>query len=214
MTVNHLPDTLVEIGLKSCVMISDFFCDIGLYPALRVLDLEQSSKTTDRDIAHICKCESLEILNLNGCFRISNSSIENITKSLPKLKELHLKDTKCNDNSLFYISCNLKNLTKLSLGGLQKVWQSDLSCKGLRCNIPSITSLSHLDLSNTSSCDDSVLCALQVCTNLSHLDIRGTNVKSSNIMPAECTVVCDKQQVSDSLYSGDTLPANDGDDEF
>ena len=185
-------------------MSPEFFSHMESYMNhLAVLSLEQSAKVSDRDISHICGCQSLQILNLNGCYRVTHSAIEAITRTLTNLRELHLKETKCNDISLFHISSNLKNLEKLSLGGLKESQRCVMSSKGLSSNLVGLKTLAALDLSY-SCCDDDVLKALKCLTKLKNLDVRATYVTIDYVhgLSEQCKIIFDTKS---NMYSGDTL---------
>ena len=176
-----MPNSITELGLSSCLTSPEYFAGIEKsLPRLSTLNLEMSAKVSDRDISHICKCQNLEVLNLNGCYRVTDSAIEAIARTQSSLRELHLKDTKCSDISLFHISSHLKSLQKLSLGGMKETFLCKMSSKGMSCNLIGLKQATAFDLSY-SCCDDDVLKALNCLKTLTSLDVRVTSVTQQGV---------------------------------
>ncbi|GMH08224.1 hypothetical protein Nepgr_010064 [Nepenthes gracilis] len=143
------------------------------YKHVRHINLEFAQNIEDNHLELLkSKCssslENLEILNLNGCQKISDKGIEAITCASPNLKAFSIYwNVRVTDNGIQHLVKSCKQVVDLNLSGCKNI--SDKSLQQIADNFQDLESLNITRCVKLS--DSGLLYILQKCTYLQYLNL-------------------------------------------
>merc|ERR1711976_320166 len=106
VSAEWLPKNLEEISVNSSLVPQGWFHVMSvkkLCPHLRSVDLSQSTKTNYQDLKDLSNYEELEVLKLNGCYRVTEEGLKSAAENLVNLHTLEIAETQCTDLALHHI---------------------------------------------------------------------------------------------------------------
>jgi hypothetical protein len=170
----NLPNSLQELSLTSCLMQQAWWDEVmqskGL-PQLLLLDLTQSSKTCDSDVRQLCRLTSLQILKLNGCYRLHHRWISELDGDPPALLQLEIAETQCTDLTLHQIVRHFPLLTKFNVNKCNRLTRGGISTAA-----DCLPNLRWFDVGGLDFVDDACLQSLKSLKHLEYLNLKGTRV--------------------------------------
>ena len=183
--VELVAENFVRLRLL-CLNGNQAITDIGmskvftsLWNQLEQLEIQGCFKLTNTSLQRIGKCINLRNLNIGQCHKLSSSSIMNEVSQLPYLEMCGLKGLKqLKDNCIAEIvkSCScIQHLVLSQCTALTPKSLIEVSC--------ALPSLRILDVSSCKDCvNDASLCALLAnCTKLISLDLSSTHVSNQSL---------------------------------
>lgn len=149
-------------------------------PKLKVLNIRNCKKLTDRSLEHILKCDSLVSLNIGGNFNMTVSGILHFlkTKLATRLEELHLSGLPITDEMMEIIGRRCNSLKTLGINYTDVSESSIRACLneiGERLQILSVAWIAvSTDLTATQISEDFFSQFLpKACPKLVDLDVTG-----------------------------------------
>ncbi|XP_064600060.1 uncharacterized protein LOC135466488 [Liolophura sinensis] len=149
--------------------------------SLRVLELcgcFNINQTGIRSIAH--NCHNLLTLNLGQCYKLTDSSVAEVTGSLPRLESLDIRG--CNrsvrDTSVRKIVKNCPRLSSIALANCPHI--SDVALSEIATYLPGMKWIDLCGCKNIT--DESLRTLAKNCPNLYYLDISSTSCTKKSIL--------------------------------
>ncbi|XP_053387495.1 uncharacterized protein LOC123542197 [Mercenaria mercenaria] len=164
-------------------------------PQIEVLRVMRCFDLTDvafEGLYSLGLCSNLRALYMDGCCRITDNTVLEVSEACPQLRTLHLNQcTRISDSSIIRIAQNCPHLTNLQLDHCSQVTDEAMSeivmgcpdmmylnlmcCgitdKGVKC-IAKLSKLTNLDLSNLPRLtSDSVVYLSKFCKNLQCINV-------------------------------------------
>jgi hypothetical protein len=196
---------LRSLQLSRCSITDDIVDCIKLLHDLTSLDISESTRLTDKGIAHLESLTNLTSLNLcwtkdisdeglahikpltnltfldlSYCFRITDEATTSSISSLTRLTTLKLSwDHKLTDQLLTGIQ-SLTNLTELNLSDCDKITDDGL------VNVKSLTNLNRLNLGGCSVSATGLVHVMSL-TSLSILELSESSLPASEVDPYRLT---------------------------
>lgn len=171
ISAEKLPESLVCLKLRECAWPLGWLKKATL-PHLRHLDLGRTTRIDDSELSDIVKFTSIEELNLEELYRITDTGVKILCENMGQLKQLNLTSATLTDLGVHHICRYLTSLEGLDIG------YSKISNSGL-CNIgQSLPMLTFLSCAGTNVTDDGLksFCYSKNAVKLVKLDISATKV--------------------------------------
>lgn len=171
-----LPASLSTIELNHCSWKPRWFENVHtIIPNLHTLFMEHTTRIDNHDLDDISKITSLNVLNLNGCYRINEKGLEKITTKLTNLHTLEIAYCGCTDLILHHITRYMSKLEVLNLRHSVQITDSGVSilASGLH-------NLKHININ--------------LCTSLTP-----SSVECLQAMKTLKSLVCDPSQITVKL---------------
>ena len=178
VSVDNLPKKLQQLIIKSSLVTPGWFNGLAtsstILQNLCLVDLSQSSKTSNADVKQICNRQSITVLKLTGCYRISEDGLKHIADNLVDLTVLHISETSCTDLALHHISRQQKKLQELDISKCGQITDG-----GLGSIITGLSGLTWLSIADCPKITLSAARQLTRLTKLKHLNIVRNEVDAS-----------------------------------
>lgn len=138
-------------------------------PYLRVLKVANAKNITDEGLALLAKgCERIEILDLSWCLQVTDWSVVKIARTMPRLLDIGLSETKVTDIGVLELVTKCPKLHALHLARCADV--TDVGAFNIIENCGErLTSLNFASCHNVS--DEFVMQLIRLCPNLLYLDV-------------------------------------------
>lgn len=146
---------------------------------LRRLELQGCFKITNDSLEAISQCTLLTVLNLGHCNKLRSSSLATCSRQLQDLENLNLKGLKqIRDSCITTIVKYCRKLERLDISqctGLTPITLTEISC--------SLTDLKALDMSLCKGCvnDASLSCLLANCKSIECLDLSSNPITNNSL---------------------------------
>ena len=173
VSVECLPPKLTRLCVTSSLFPCGWFKAIGDGPVLSSLqrvDLSNSGKTSNSDVASLCCCEHITEFKLNGCYRLTDAAAKTIADKLPLLENLDMASTSCTDIALHHISRHLTRLVTLNMAA------TAITDLGIGLIGHGLTRLKRLNVDQCTSVSDAGVEQLTSLTDLRYLSVASTRV--------------------------------------
>ncbi|XP_060591639.1 F-box/LRR-repeat protein 12-like [Ruditapes philippinarum] len=171
MSSSTLPKSLTHLKLRECGWPLGWLNDADL-PNLQILDLGKTTRIDDSEIGSILKFTSLEELNLEELYRVTDTGVKLLAENFTCLKVLKLTSAKVADLGVHFICRNMVSLRGLDLS---YTFISDSAVEDIGLNL---SNLKSLGLAGTKVTDNGIkcLCFSKNAKNLEQLDISATSI--------------------------------------
>ena len=181
--ITSLPNSLESLAITSSYLPPGWFIPVfspgpAVMPQLKELDLSNSTKTSNADLAVIRGWPDLTTLKLNRCYRITSERLQAITERLHCLEVLGIAGTKCDGVAIQHICRNVAaTLRHLDVGKCPHFTDS--------CAVTVFRLLTNLRSLNVSYCSKLTDVGLRSFTgmnnNLRRLYVSSTAISSDTL---------------------------------
>lgn len=204
INISHIPPWVVTLSLRGSQFASSlaWFSSNHSLQKLKHLDICKCVGITQKAFVEISKLTSVEVLCLNDCYNVNNTTIKILSQSLIHLKHLDVRGTNITDNAIITIGQYLDRLEDLQLGGVPGNSEStsrsqSITDNGLLGLGSAILCLVKLNISSTSITNETLRLLGRFYPNLKCLNVTNTFVthegtKEFKDKLAHCNVIFDR----------------------
>ena len=174
VSVECLPPRLTRLCVTSSLFPCGWFRAVGdgtVLTSLQRVDLSDSGKTSNSDVASLCCCQHITDLKLNGCYRVTDAAAMTIADKLPLLESLEMSSTSCTDLALHHIGRHLTKLVVLNMSACTAITDLGIGLIG-----HGLIRLKHLSVNQCPSVSDTGVEQLASLKDLRSLSALSTGV--------------------------------------
>ena len=209
VSIDNLPQKLTTLIITRSMIPPRWFQHLNkenFLPDLQVLDLSFSTKTSNADLKDISVKDSIRVLKLNGCYRLTEDGLKAIAEKMTQLEELEISGTGCTEGVLHVMCRNMTNMKGLNLSQCERLTPGCLDCIG-----SGLRQLEWLDVSDCHQVTDDTLPHLQKMTKLKKLIGSGTEVSKEGVEKLQAMIP--KCEIIIYLHETDVMYAEESDEE-